>query len=371
MRLPDCDGWLGYCLNVHPTQTLDDVCAALLGPVREVKQRICPDAPFGVGLRLSAQAVADPARAAGEIAAIFAAEGYAAFTMNGFAYGRFHGAPIKTAVYEPDWTTRERRLYTRNLAILMAALIDEAETATISTAPGGFGPLLRGREAQVVEGILRSVADLIAIAHETRRRVALALEPEPWCLLDSISDAIAFFRDRLYTEAAAVRLSQLTGLQLAEARAALREHVGLCLDVCHMAVSFEEPEETLAALAEAHIPIHKIQLSAALRVESLTPQAFERFGAFNDETYLHQVVARLPSGELQRFLDLPEALVHSEALRNGELRVHFHVPIFAELKAPLRSTRDVLDRILALHRCSPICRHFEVETYTWDVLPPD
>jgi hypothetical protein len=369
MRLRSSDGWLGYCLNVHPTETLDEVCAALIGPVREVKRRVSPDATFGVGLRLSAAAAADPQKAAREIGAICADEDYAVFTMNGFPYGRFQGAPVKAAVYEPDWTTPERRRYTHDLAVIMASLAPEGETATISTVPGGFGPKLRGREAEVADGLLQSVADLVNLERDAGRPVALALEPEPWCLLDSVADALAFFRARLFCEKAAHRLAQLTGLHPSDAASALPRHLGLCLDVCHLAVGFEDPEQTLAALAAANIPIHKIQLSAALRVDSSTTEARARLVGFDDGVYLHQVAARSTSGRVTRFLDLPEALAESAAA-DDEWRVHFHTPIFAEPDPPLKSTRDVLEFILAEHRRASICRHLEVETYTWSVLPP-
>jgi hypothetical protein len=371
MRLGPNDAWLGYCLNVHPTETLGDVCGALLGPVREVKRRVSPDATFGVGLRLSAAAAADPKRAAREIGAICAAQDYAAFTMNGFPYGRFQGAPVKTSVYDPDWTTPERRRYTRDLALVMASLAPEGETATISTVPGGFGPNLCGREAEVARGLLDCVADLVRLERDTGRRIALALEPEPWCLLDSVADAIAFFRDRLFCEEAAHRLARMTALHPADASEALPRHLGICLDVCHLAVGFEDPEQALAALAAAKIPIHKIQLSAALRVDRVTSEARARLGRFDDGLFLHQVVVRSPSGRMKRFLDLPDALAQSSASSDDEWRVHFHTPIFAEPVPPLKSTRDVLETMLATHRRRPRCRHLEVETYTWGVLPLD
>jgi hypothetical protein len=371
MRLSSDSAWLGYCLNVHPTQTCEEVYAALLGPTRDVKRQFCPDAPFAVGLRLSAEAAADAKRVAMELSAIFVGEGYVAYTMNGFPYGRFHGAPVKAAVYDPDWTTRARRFYTKNLAHVMAAITPEGETASISTVPGGFGLRTREREAIVAEGLLQSVADLIEIERETGRAVALALEPEPWCLLDSTADAIVFFHDWLFSEKAMTRLGALAGVTPYEASVALPRHLGLCLDVCHMAVAFETPRQTLVDIAEAGIPIYKLQLSAALRIDHMTAAARRRVAAFQDEVYLHQVVARAPNGQIRRILDLPEALAQPEGLGGEEWRVHFHVPVFAELAAPLASTRDVLEEVLALHRAMPISRHLEVETYTWGVLPPD
>jgi sugar phosphate isomerase/epimerase len=371
MHIPGHDGWLGYCLNVHPTQTLAEVEAALRGPVRAVKALVSPDRPFAVGLRLAAEAAADTAAATALLGRIFAEEGYVAYTMNGFPYGPFHGTPVKEAVYAPDWTTAARRRYTADLAEIMAALVPVAETATISTVPGGFAPEARGREAEIADGLLQSVADLVALERRTGRTVALALEPEPWCLLDTTADAVAFFRDHLFTDAAAGRLATLAGLSLAAARAALPRHLGLCLDVCHMAVAFEAPGPALRALADAGVPIHKVQLSAALRVPAVNDAARTRLAAFQDDVYLHQVVARAPDGTIRRFLDLPAALAATDLQPQAEWRVHFHVPVFAELAAPVASTRDVLERVLALHRDRPIARHLEVETYTWDVLPPD
>ncbi|HYD69690.1 MAG TPA: hypothetical protein VED21_29730, partial [Azospirillum sp.] len=189
MRLPHGRGTLGYCLNVHPTQSFAEVRAALLGPVAAIKRRLCPDRPFAVGLRLSAEAAAAPGATA-ELAAIFAGEGFAAFTMNGFPYGRFHGAPVKETVYEPDWTTPERVAYTVTLAETMAALVPPGERATISTVPGGYGMTLRGREAAVAEGLLQAAAALARLERTSGRTVALALEPEPWCLLETVADAV-------------------------------------------------------------------------------------------------------------------------------------------------------------------------------------
>jgi hypothetical protein len=51
--------------------------------------------------------------------------------------------------------------------------------------------------------------------------------------------------------------------------------------------------------------------------------------------------------------------------------VHFHVPLHASPGAPFGDTRDhLLDALdwLAAHRHA--CAHLEMETYTWEVLPP-
>ncbi len=51
--------------------------------------------------------------------------------------------------------------------------------------------------------------------------------------------------------------------------------------------------------------------------------------------------------------------------------MHFHVPLHAEPRPPLSTTRDVLLTSLRALVGGDTARthHLEVETYTWDVLP--
>lgn len=360
-----------YCLNVHPTQTLAQVQAALAGPVRAVKRAVSPGAPFPVGLRLSAETVGELAdwerRAA--FAATLAEEGLLPLTMNGFPYGPFHGARVKEDVYRPDWRSEERLAYTTALADLLAELNPEGAFVSLSTVPGAFRADGAGAEAMIAENMLRAAAHLIRLERDTGRRVALALEPEPCCVLETIEETVAFFRDHLFSDAAARRLAALAGLTMAEAAEALPRHLGVCYDVCHAAVEFEDAAGSLAALRAAGIPVHKLQLSSALRIQAGSDAARAALRRFDEPTYLHQLVARGSDG-LTRFVDLPEALGPGGAADGEEWRVHFHVPIFLEALPEFGTTQAFLAEILALHRAEPISPHLEVETYTWGVLPP-
>src|SRR4051812_44733868 len=96
---------LGYCTNIHPGETWDEVFANVSTHVLVVKGRVCPDRPFGVGLRLSAVAARELA-APGVLAAFrdfLRTHGLYVFTINGFPYGAFHGTVVKENVYRPDW----------------------------------------------------------------------------------------------------------------------------------------------------------------------------------------------------------------------------------------------------------------------------
>ena len=371
MILPGGLGALTYCLNIHPTQSWAEARAALTGPARAVKAALSPEAPFVTGLRFSAETVAELAepRKRADLKAILAAEGFLPLTMNGFPYGPFHGERVKEEVYLPDWRAEERLQYTCALADLMAEINPEGAFLSLSTVPGAFRPNGAGAEAAMAEMMLRAAAYLVKLEAETGRRVALALEPEPCCFLETIEESAAFFRDWLFSEAAAARLAALAGRSRAEAANLLPRHLGLCYDVCHAAVEFEDAASSLAALREAGVPVHKLQLSSALRIPAGSPEARAALRPFDDGVYLHQLIAR-GAGGLRRFADLPEALAPGGAADGEEWRVHFHVPVFLETLPDFGTTQAFLAEILALHRADPISPHLEVETYTWSVLPP-
>lgn len=369
-------GHLTYCTNIHPGESWDEIRTNLGRYLPLVKQRVSPDAPFGVGLRLSgaaARALRDP-EAMREFCAFLRDRGLYVFTINGFPYGPFHGTRVKEDVYLPDWRDEARLDYTNLLADLLAQwLLQAGEThGSVSTVPGAFKPnsATAADVDRIVELLLRHVAHLVGVERITGRRITLALEPEPCCFLETIAESVQFFTGRLHSPAATARVAALTGLDPAAAERALREHLGLCLDLCHAAVEFEEPGRCLGDLEDAGIAIAKIQVTAGLRVERVTPAAAEALRGFDDAVYLHQVVERRPSG-LRRFEDLGPALASRDWQDgNSEWRVHFHVPVFLEGLDGFSSTQPFVREVLSMQRDRARSAHLEVETYTWSVLPP-
>jgi hypothetical protein len=220
----------------------------------------------------------------------------------------------------------------------------------------------------ITEHLIRHVAHLVGIARKSGQTISLALEPEPFCLLETIDETVEFFNARLFSRPGVAQLAQLAGLGAAAAEAAMRRHIGVCYDVCHAAVEFEDPKASIAKLRANGIRIGKLQLSSALKVASLDKQSAQHLAAFAEPVYLHQVVQK-SNGSLRRFVDLPQALAEAGNAAGAEWRVHFHVPVFLERMTHFDTTQAFLAEILALHRVEPISAHLEVETYTWDVLP--
>jgi sugar phosphate isomerase/epimerase len=363
-------GHLTYCTNIHAGEPLDEVMASLARHLPGVRAGAGSKGPFGVGLRLG-HAAAEGLRNAGALAALkrFLAEGdYYVFTINGFPYGAFHGRTVKEDAYKPDWSDPHRLAYTDHLADLLAALLPQGQLGSVSTVPCTFKPWAEGRLGAIVENLIKHVSHLVSIEKSKGKIITLALEPEPCCLLETIEETVAFFNGHLFSRAGISRLAALTGLSAAEAEGAMRRHIGVCYDVCHAAVEFEDPKASVARLRGSGISIPKIQLSSALKVARVDAASAEQLSAFAEPIYLHQVVQK-SNGVLRRFVDLPQALAEAERAAGAEWRVHFHVPVFLEKMEHFGTTQSFLAEILRLHRAEPISPHLEVETYTWDVLP--
>jgi sugar phosphate isomerase/epimerase len=222
----------------------------------------------------------------------------------------------------------------------------------------------------MADRLIRHAATLERLEREEGRPIALALEPEPFCVLETVTETVSFFEERLFTRAAGARLAALSGLGRAAAEAALRRHLGVCLDACHAAVEFEDPIEAVRALRRAGIAIAKVQVSAGLRVEPPTASHRKALLPFAEDVYLHQVVAR-QGGELRRYPDLEEALGDPVAASADEWRIHFHVPLFREELGPFRNTQGFLRELLKIQEKEVVSPHLEVETYTWHVLPEE
>lgn len=368
MKLVD-GAHLTYCSNIHPGERWEEVSEALKRYVPAVRAELGHEGPFGLGLRLSAQA-ARALRAPETLARFQAwlaeADAYV-FTINGFPYGPFHGVPVKEAVYRPDWSTAERLAYTVDLIDVMASLLPPGQRGSISTVPGAFRhDPAASTPSEVAQGLIRAAHHCWQWHERTGIDLSIGLEPEPMCMLETTPEAIAFLQDYVFSSSGVATFATLAGCTASTAESAVRRHLGVCFDTCHAAVEFEDPIAGPRRLFDAGIRVTKIQVTAGLELPEPTSEGLQRLEAFAEDTYLHQVVVRGPEG-LVRLLDLPEALQRRNELPTGPWRVHLHVPVFSQLTAPLRSTAGFVQEVLP--QFAGNCDHLEVETYTWSVLP--
>jgi hypothetical protein len=349
---------LAYCTNIHPGENWAQTFASLEHYTLAVRDRVCRDQPFAIGLRLSDQASRelinpDTLR---DFRGWLAAENCYVFTINGFPFGRFHGGRVKEQVFAPDWSSAARLDFTNRLFDILAALLPDGMEGSVSTLPGSFKGFMRNRSQidAIAENFWRCIDHIAELSERTGHALHLGVEPEPLGLFENTEETLAFFA------------------RMAERRpgdSRLRLHLGVTYDACHFAIQFEEANESLTALRGQNIRISKIHLSSALRV---TPNesSLADLRPFAEDIYLHQVVARRHQGPFLRYHDLPVALEKNEPA--DEWRIHFHVPLYAPPIAGLETTIDQALGVLDWLAARPgACNHLEMETYTWAVLPPD
>lgn len=370
---------LTYCTNIHPGNGWPEVEANIRRFAPPLKRRLAADRPFGLGLRLSARDARELLEG-GRLDAFrgfLDAEGLYVALINGFPHGSFHRTVVKAEVYAPDWREEGRVRYTLDLVAILARLVPDGLDGGISTAPLSYKPWLARPNAAdwqtFAAHIVRVAEAMVRLREDTGRLVHLDIEPEPDCLIERSDEFIDFFT-RVLIPAGAPMLADRLGCGRDAAEAHLRDHVRLCFDCCHFAVEFEDPQAALRRLREAGIGIGRVQLSSALDVTFPADPAAagalcSRLRRFADATYLHQVVERREEAPLRQFPDLDAALDAGRPAPGAQWRIHFHVPLFAADYEGLGSTQAYVREILQAAARDPFTRHFEIETYTWEVLP--
>lgn len=359
--LPDLH--LAYCTNIHRGEDWSETFAGLEAHTLRVKERVCPDAPYAIGLRLSAVAAEELSRP--DTLSAFQRwmdqhQCYV-FTINGFPYGTFHGKQVKEQVYRPDWATRERVDYTKRLFDLLGALVPEGVAGSVSTAPASFKEFgVTPEDRERMRAHFHEVALHIAeVSERTGRDLHLGIEPEPLCTLETSEETVDFLQEVF--------------ADFPEDTEVAKRVLGINYDCCHLAVEYEEASEALQRIENAGIRMSKIHLSSALRLKPSSEQ-LQQLRAFQEDIYLHQTIVRQVDGELRRFRDLGPALDWAsqvgEAQAGEEWRVHFHVPLHHRPHEGLLTTVDHLEATLDwLGERPSRCEHLEMETYTWEVLP--
>lgn len=366
---------LTYCLNIHPGESWAENFAAIRDKVTAIRARVAPEQWFGLGLRIAHQA-AEELTASPDLRAealdFFHANQLYPFSINGFPYGRFHAGPVKENVYAPDWRTPERIHYTLQLADLLAGWLPEGMGGSISTVPGSFKPWIKN-EVEVeamVDNLAAVVAYLAALRDDTGREIHLGLEPEPDCFLETTAETVAFFENTLIP-AGTAEVARLLKCYKSDAEAMMRRHLGVCFDTCHAALQYEDLAESYRAYQAAGIRISKVQLSAALQ-GAATADTCAALAPFVEPVYLHQVKGRTAAGARYSWFDLPVALEEIPTFPDlEEVRVHFHVPLFFTENGPIQSTSGALTPEFFQELKAGACPHLEIETYTFDVLPPE
>jgi sugar phosphate isomerase/epimerase len=356
---------LCYCTNVHPGRTLAEVEQGIESFA--VPIAAASDGPLAIGLWFAegvSRELASSREAASRLRERLQSHELSCHTLNAFPFGDFHSERVKERVYLPDWSSRERLEYTLRCCTILAELLPDGREGSVSTLPLGFGPAgaSNGFFESCFDALMTTAQKLDDLHSETGRIVRVAIEPEPFCHLQTTDEVVAFF-SRLRARA-----------DDAGCRDVVDQHIGLCYDVCHQAVEYEEAARSIAALRTADIRINKAQISCAIELANPRDNVEGRneLSDYVEPRYLHQTFARATNGHIASIPDLTRELCQSpppEFLDANSWRIHFHVPVNETRIGALHTTRPQLEAALAAIQSLDYAPHLEVETYTWAVLP--
>jgi hypothetical protein len=397
MRCAGRDIHLSYSANVHPAETVDELLNVLRRHVAPVMRAAFGPGEAAVNLRFGMAQVdellghpslpttstlsdavlsAPPVPRCQELIGALSELKLRVVSVNGFPIRDFHAPRVKEQVYSPPWTDGGRVVYSLKIAKVLAQLIGGRAGAPVSVPSGTFKGYTDNDEikAQCAHFLTECARELARLERLIGKTIPLGLEPETHTTGETTDEFIEYYQ-RFIVPAAREKLPLQLGITGNHAEDLARRFLTVNLDLCHQAVEFEDPVESLKKLRAAGLAVTGLHLSAALKLPepARNAAAFEQLMALDEPRYLHQVVARKQDGSLERFEDLPD-LRNPRRMRGlkvadfAEVRCHFHVPLFADFPGPLASTRDVVGPAACFAARENLTGNFVVETYTWGVL---
>jgi len=358
---------LSYCCNVHPSSNVQELLQILTEKTAYVQELTVQ--PIAAGLWLAdsvTRELADSVELLASLKEKLAQHQLPCYTLNAFPYGNFHTKRVKEKVYLPDWTSTDRLEYTIRCAKLLAELLPEGVEGSISTVPLGFKELSNEPDFTIrcCDRLIELAQQLDILHDETGRLIRLAIEPEPLCVIETTAEAITFFE----------QLRQQAQTVLAED--VVNSHIGLCYDICHQAVEYEDVKQSIQTLTENNIRINKVHITCAIELNDPANNIEGRqfLAQFAEPRYLHQTFTKLSSSskETTHITDLTTEFATcppQDWLNAESWRIHFHVPVHADSLGPLSTTRKSLQEAMQAVRDLSYAPHLEVETYTWNVMP--
>ena len=352
---------LAYCTNIHRGEGWNETFHGLNEYTLKVKEKVSQSDPFAIGLRLGYKAALELSETGSgnldEFIKWLDHNNCYIFSINGFPYGQFHGSRVKEQVYSPDWTFDSRVEYTNLLFDILAKILPSGMSGSVSTLPGSFKEFIQDDTQQgnvIIENLARCGKHINDLIEKTGKDLHLGLEPEPLGWFENTPETLSFFK----------RFRNIHGDEFDNV-------IGVNYDTCHLAIEYENAKESLSLLKNNNIKISKIHLSSALKLKP-NQQTVDSLKEYQDDVYLHQVIAKLQNGDLIRFKDLPDAIENflKGNCNDDEWRVHFHIPLHASPDSLFDDTRDHIKDTLSVLSSDPeMCKHLEMETYTWEVLP--
>ncbi|MFI7597434.1 sugar phosphate isomerase/epimerase family protein [Actinoplanes sp. NPDC049681] len=300
---------LSHGTDLRPARDLPAVIEQVDAYAAAVRARRDVDT-LGLSLWLPpalAGALAIDARSRTRLRAELDARGLEVVTLSGvpYAQGGDQGSDV------PDWSCPARLEYTLDLARILVDLLpdDAVRGAVTTTGLGRRDDWDEARQKACSRILGRLSGGLAEVAWQTGRAVRVGFRPEPGAVLDGSASVAAAF----------ARLD--------------KDRLGICLDLAHLACTWEDPAAYLDRLAGAGVAVIQAHVAAAVQADDPLAAADTLRGYVTDGN--PQPVTTPDGGYV------PEL---AQALREfppGPWRVLHPVPVGSEPPAPLSATTEI------------------------------
>ena len=176
------------------------------------------------------------------------------------------------------------------------------------------------------ENYVRHAAHLVGVRERTGKDIALALEPEPKCFLETLEETARYFEEELFGEQAVALMAELTGTVTRRSRRCAPPPHRRLLRRLPCGGGVRAGARTPGALPRQG-DLHP-EAAAELRAQGRSASRARRRRSSGPSTSRSTCTrwSRRNGAGFHRYLDLPDALADVDANLGSEWRIHFHVP---------------------------------------------
>lgn len=379
---------LSYCTNIHKGESWNEVFTNIKKYTVNVKKLITRKKWFSIGLCLSNKSVKSLTKK--NILKKFQKWLLKKYiyiqTINSFCFTNFHEKNIKQKIYNPNWGTYERYIFTKQIINIIKHTLLITTTGTISTVPLFYKYTIKTKKEKYIL-LQKSIINLMNILihlKKINKNISICMEPEPDCYLEKTSDVITFYNKRLYIHGNEYlqknyKITKKINKQL------IKKYIKVCYDICHFSLFKEKIQQTLSKFKKEKIDIGKIQLSSGLKTNEpknyfLKNNFFKKLNKITKKTpFLHQAYSTIINKNntiSSHYKDLFEIkkrpLLEKKPIKmiNKKIwKVHYHIPLYKSKHQNFKTTQKEISnlfRILLNSKKYKIPTSIEIETYTWD-----
>ncbi|CAB3976251.1 metabolite traffic protein EboE [Candidatus Azoamicus ciliaticola] len=273
-------------------------------------------------------------------------------SINGFVYQDFHKKNIKEKIYLPDWTSKYRLLYTKNIILSIKNINEIKNNISVSTMPLSYKEWTTEKQKPII--IYKSIKNIIKIISQTKNKnlINLAIEPEPYCILECYLDIINFY-----------------AIWIKKTAQKLKKHIRICYDICHFSVMFDKHEIALKSINKKQIKLGKIQISSALKI--ITPQKLHyakplilTLFKLRHSNFLHQCITKYKKN-IKIYNDVNKIIKNLLNKKNIEIKIHCHIPLYKKKFKYFNTTHLETKKTIKYIKSQPLTKNLEIESYTY------